>query len=262
MTGPARFARATPLRPALGRPRRAQPHARPGLPPAMGALRSLGNRSLQRAVQAHRAQVQPRDVGPVIQRQLYPPIPIVVMPPRTPEPVVVNAVDARQEPSLSWYKPWRYTGPITSFFRGDVTMTDISSMVTNVIAFLGSRSMHRLNLMDHGNAAGVEIGDDWLGSAADVTRHASTLGRLRSKFASGALVHLQNCHAGQNRDVMCTLAGAVGVPVYGGTGLQNPLLGFNLGDYVSCDAAGTFNPNAGRPSTPTAPALPRQPEMA
>jgi hypothetical protein len=30
-------------------------------------------------------------------------------------------------------------------------------------------------------------------------------------------------------------------------------MSFNLGDYVRCDSGGTFNPDAGRPSTPTSP---------
>jgi hypothetical protein len=84
-------------------------------------------------------------------------------------------------------------------------MTDIASMVKNVIAFLRGRAMHRLNVMDHGNEHGVEIGDDWLTSPADVVPHAGTLGQLRPRFASDALVHMQNCKAGQNRGVICAL---------------------------------------------------------
>ncbi|QZZ18778.1 DUF4157 domain-containing protein [Leptothermofonsia sichuanensis E412] len=187
---------------------------------------------------------------PFIQRQLLPPVPIIVQPSTA---VVVNAVDARQERSTAWYLPWRYTGPITNFFRGDVTMTNIASMVANVITFLNGRRMHRLNIMDHGNQSGVEIGDDWLASADDVSRFAGTLGSLRSHFASGAIVHMQNCRAGQNRDLICALAATFGATVYAGTGLQNPLLGFNLGDYVNCNPTGTFNPNSGRPATPTPP---------
>lgn len=201
--------------------------------------------------------VQQAAEGPrgALQCQLYPPVPIVIWP--GPQPVEVSAVDARQETGTPWYAPWRYTGPVTNFFRGDVTMTSISTMVANVLRFLGSRSMHRLNVMDHGNQNGVEIGDDWLASAADVAPHAGTLGRLRSHFAGGAFVHMQNCEAGQNHALICALAAAFGVPVYAGTGYHNPIYGFNTGDYVRCDPSGTFNPNAGRPSTP-----PATPEMA
>jgi hypothetical protein len=113
--------------------------------------------------------------------------------------------------------------------------------------------MQRLNVMDHGNQSGAQIGDDWLATTADVTRHAADLGRLRSSFASGAIVHMQNCEVGQNQALICALATAFGTPVYAGTGFHNALLGFNFGDYVRCEPSGAFNPNAGRPPTPPAP---------
>jgi hypothetical protein len=198
--------------------------------------------------------LQQRAPGSVaIQRQLFPPVPIVVTPSAPSGPVEVNAVDARQEPTIPWYAPWRYTGPVTSFFRGDVVMTDVMSMVRNVIGFLRGRSISRLNVMDHGNEDGVEIGNDWLASRADVAAMAGTIGGLRGHFASGSFVHMQNCRSGQNKDLICALSAAFGVPVYAGTGLQNPLLGFNLGDYVRCAPGGAFNPDAGRPSTPSRP---------
>lgn len=187
---------------------------------------------------------------PMIQRQLFPPIPIIVPPAQRNAPVEVNAIDARQASRTAWYKPWRYSGPITSFFRGDVEMIDIASMVRNVIAHLARRRISRLNIIDHGNEQVMEIGSDSLSTAADVAAHAATLGRLRPHFASNGFVHMQNCRAGQNRAVVCALATTFGVPVYAGTGLQNPLLGFNFGDYVRCHPNGTFNPNVGRPSTP------------
>jgi hypothetical protein len=199
-----------------------------------------------------------------LSRQLLPPMPIFPNPPKvaTASAVEVTAVDESVEKSIEWYKPWRYTGPISGAIRGNVNMTDIASMVTNVLAHLAGRSMTRLNILDHGNEHGVEIGTDWLGSAADVLAHASDLSRLRGKFSSGGFVHLQNCHAGANKDVMCALADAIGVPVFGGTGLHNPLLNFNLGDYVSCGPGGVWKPSAGRPATPAAPPAWRPDEMA
>ena len=113
--------------------------------------------------------------------------------------------------------------------------------------------MLRLNVMDHGNQNGVEIGDDWIQTPADVATHAGNLGRLTSRFASGAFVHMQNCESGQNQALICALARAFGAPVYAGTGLHNPLLGVNFGDYVRCEPGGTFTPKAGRPQTLTPP---------
>jgi hypothetical protein len=187
----------------------------------------------------------------VIQRQLYPPMPIVVRPSQSVE---VTAVDARQQTETAWYIPSRYMGPLASFFRDDVTMTSINTMVNNVIGFLRGRTMVRLNVIDHGNEHVAEIGDDLLASPEDVNRHAGALGRLSSYFASGAIVHMQNCQVGQNRALICALARVLHTPVYAGTGWDNPTLGFNLGDYVRCEPSGSFNPDAGRPSTPTRPA--------
>jgi Domain of unknown function (DUF4157) len=199
-------------------------------------------------------------VNPLIQRQLYPPIlPPVVKPPQPNQPVEINAVDARQATSIEWYKPWRYTGPVTYLFRGDVSMTSVSTMADAVLKFAGVRAIKRLNLMDHGNPTGVFIGDDWLATPADVTRFAAGLGRLKGHFTSDGFVHMQNCHAGQNQALICALAAAFGVPVFAGTSYQNPLLGFNFGDYVSCSASGTWNKNAGRPSTPETPSQPLLP---
>ncbi len=135
-------------------------------------------------------------------------------------------------------------------------------MVENVLRAVGSRRMSRLNIVDHGNAHGVEIGDDWLDSAATVNTHASALGRLRPRFATNTIVHLQNCRAGQNQGVICTMARILGVPVFAGTGLHNPVLGFNHGDYVSCGPTGPWNPDAGRPSTPTHRRPRRRPELS
>jgi len=195
------------------------------------------------------APIQLAQIPPGIQRQLYPPVPFIVRPTNPAGLVEVTAVDARQETSTPWYAPWRYTGPLANFFRGDVTMTNIASMVVNVMGFLSGRSMRRLNVIDHGNENGVEIGDDWLENLRDVAAHAGHIGQLTPRFASGAFVHMQNCNAGKNQRLICALARAFGTPVYAGTGLHNPLLGFNVGDYVQCEPGGAFNPNVGRPQT-------------
>ncbi len=212
------------------------------------ATRSLSGRRLLAHELAHTVQQAETPLG--IQRQLYPPVPIMV---KTATALEVNAIDARQETRTPWYFPWRYTGPVTNFFRGDVTMTDTASMATNVLGFLRGRKMQRLNVMDHGNKDGLEIGDDWLKNPADVVSHSGDLKRIGSSFSSGAFVHMQNCHAGQNRGLICALANAFGVPVFAGTGLHNPLLNLNFGDYVRCEPGGAFNPDAGRPQTPPSP---------
>jgi Domain of unknown function (DUF4157) len=226
------------------------PHRQSGMPDAVG---TVGGKAMHDG-----------SVGPVIQRQLYPPMPVVITPPQPNQPVVINAVDARQETATPWYLPWRYTGPLTNLFRGDVTMTSVSTMADAVLKFAGVRLINRLNVIDHGNEDGVEIGDDWLATPDDVKRFAAGFARLKGHFTGDGFVHMQNCHAGKNQALICALGAAFGVPVFAGTGFHNPLLGFNFGDYVSCGASGTWNPNAGRPSTPSPPLFPlgREPTTA
>ena len=130
----------------------------------------------------------------VVHRQLFPPLPIVVNPPRAgaATAIEVSVVDERTETSIPWYNPARFTGPLANIFRGDATMRDAATMATNVLALLRGRSMTQLNVLDHGNAEGIEIGDDWIATVADVRRVAGSLGRLRGKFTAGGFVHLQN----------------------------------------------------------------------
>jgi hypothetical protein len=227
-----------------------------------------GSRAVPSGGLAHSADAHAtaKGAGARVQRQFFDPVPLVVTPQQPGQPVEINAVDDRQEASTAWYKPWRYTGPLTGFFRGDVSMTNVSTMVDAVLKFAGARLIKRLNVIDHGNEEGVEIGDDWLTGAADVKRLGAPIAKVKGHFTSDGFVHMQNCHAGQNQTLICALADTFGVPVFAGTGFHNPLLGFNFGDYVSCSASGKWNPDAGRPSTPPAPPQPlfpgQQPAIA
>lgn len=191
----------------------------------------------------------------VIHRQLFPPAPIVLNPLHNSEPtsIEVSVVDERVDTSMPWYNPARVAGPLANWIWGNATMSDSATMAANVLALLGDRTMTRLNIMDHGNSLGIEIGSDWIATVADVKRFAGSLGRLRGKFSAGGFVHLQNCEAGANKDVMCALADVFGVPVFGGTGSQSALLPINFGSYVSCGPGAVWNPDSGRPSTPPPP---------
>jgi hypothetical protein len=197
-----------------------------------------------------RQQVQQKSL---IQRQ-YPPMPIIIRPSQT-QSVEVTAMDKRVE-SGPWYWLPRYGGPLLGAL-GDVEMTNTVSMANNVIRYLHGRRMHRLNINDHGNNSGLEIGDDYI-TSANVSAYVPTLTRLRPHFESNGIAHFQNCDAGQNQSLICAIAAAFGVPVYAGTGLQEGTF-FNFGDYVRCDPNGTFHPDVGRPPTPSSPVVP---EMA
>ncbi len=129
---------------------------------------------------------------------------------------------------------------------GEVYMSDVDSMVENVLERLQQGKITRLNILDHGNSNTIQIGNDRIGTG-NLSNYAEQLGWLNGRFASGGFVHIQHCEAGQNKDLICGLAEIFGVPVYAGTGAHNPVYRFNFGDYVKCDPDGTFYPDAGRP---------------
>jgi hypothetical protein len=121
---------------------------------------------------------------------------------------------------------------------GELTMTSVANMVDNIIGHLSAwwrpsfmKKMRRLNILDHGNASGMEIGDDWV-TAASFGTYSPTLGRLCGYFHQGAFVHLQHCEVGQNIGLMTQLADLWQVPVVAGRGFTNPVYRFNTGNYV------------------------------
>ena len=73
---------------------------------------------------------------------------------------------------------------------------------------------------------------------------------LNPRFAPDGFVHLQHCNIGQNRDLLSKLAKIWQVPVYAGTGTQNPVYRFNTGSYVRANPDGSFESHVGRPVYP------------
>ena len=129
---------------------------------------------------------------------------------------------------------------------GEVYMTNVQTMVDNVLTEIGQRNMSRLNILDHGNENRIQIGNDRI-TPANVGIYTPNLQRLQGHFSANGFVHLQHCDIGQNQALICALAAAFGVPVYAGTGKEKMLFRFNTGDYVRCDPNGTFDPDVGRP---------------
>jgi hypothetical protein len=160
---------------------------------------------------------------------------------------------------------------------GELYMTSVTDMVTKVLAYLASYSppvsphaitayamshgrvplptppapgttkMSRLNVLDHGNSSGVEIGTDWVTTASFAT-YQPTLARLAPKFDTGAFGHLQHCEAGMNLRLMEMFADTFGVPVVAGRGYQNPLYRLNTGNFVRVYPVG---PTGTRPPSDT-----------
>jgi hypothetical protein len=138
-------------------------------------------------------------------------------------------------------------GWMAGFFRiGEVYMTNVTTMVKNVLKALDKHRILRLNILDHGNQNGIQIGNDWI-TTQSIARYRPVLTRLRGRFAANGFVHVQHCNAGQNLNLIRALAATFGVPVYAGTGAHNPIYRFNLGDYVKCDSKGKCKTTVGRP---------------
>ena len=141
--------------------------------------------------------------------------------------------------------------------EGEIYMQDVASMVRNVLAALvpyrrvcapgqSNLKMNRLNILDHGNDNGLEIGSDWI-TPRTVRRHEPELAKLNGNFAARGFVHLQHCNVGSNRSLMCELARIFGVDVYAGTGKHNPVYRFNTGSYIRATPGGTYTVDVGRP---------------
>jgi RHS repeat-associated protein len=148
--------------------------------------------------------------------------------------------DAKSEPiELDIGDDYDLTGWVEGATRvGEVYLTDVNSMVRNVLATAGSRQIKRLNIRVHGSSSGVKIGSD----SVDINTFAvyrSQLAQLQGRFAPGGFVHLQACNVGQSQAFLRQLAVTLGVPVYAGTGRQNNVLRFNTGNYVVCNSSGS-----------------------
>jgi hypothetical protein len=133
-----------------------------------------------------------------------------------------------------------------ALFIGEIAFTNVNNLVENVLSELGTRKVRRLDIDDHGNEEGMELGDDWV-SESNLATYAPVLQRLRGKFTSNGFVHLQGCHVGANRRFLVAVAEVVGVPVWAGTGYDAPGYGLNLGTYVRASPDGSFQTGFWRP---------------
>lgn len=134
---------------------------------------------------------------------------------------------------------------------GEIYMSDVSSMVVNVISKVHrsgfpKTTIHRLNILDHGDDSGVEIGSDWIDTST-FKRFEPSLMLLRFFFSRSGFVHLQHCNVGSNHTLLTMFARAFGVNVYAGTGAHNPLYRFNLGEYDRCSPSGVCVHDVNRP---------------
>jgi hypothetical protein len=139
----------------------------------------------------------------------------------------------------------------------EVYMSDIKSMVSNVLKVKSSYKIRRLDIIDHGNPYWVEFGKDKVGlkselveslkkHISDITDVASELSKLTPHFENNGFVHLQHCSIGQNRQLMVAFAKLWNVPVYAGTSYHRPVIRRQDGTYMRADPNGAYYPG-GRP---------------
>jgi hypothetical protein len=141
-----------------------------------------------------------------------------------------------------------FAGWVNSATRvGEIYMTNVTSMVDNVLAEANDRAISRLNILDHGNRTRIQIGDDRI-TLGNLQQHEPELQRLRGHFTPGGFVHLHHCEIGLNQPLLLELARIWQVPVYAGTGDQNGLR-FNSGEYVQCEVPNGCTENVRRPGT-------------
>ena len=142
----------------------------------------------------------------------------------------------------------KINGWLASVFRfGEIYMRDVKSMVQNVLHAAKTQEIDRLNIIDHGDEDGMQIGDDYV-SDLTLSSFKSALRRLTGNFSDDGFVHLQHCQVGQNRVLLLALARLWGVPVFAGTGYEQGVFEFNTGYYVRADPDGvTYESDVDRP---------------
>lgn len=90
-------------------------------------------------------------------------------------------------------------------------------------------TVSRINIIGHGNAAGVQIGGHFV-DHHNFPDYEGHLRKLRSVLDGEGFIHIMGCAVGQNEKLLVMFAKACAVPVYAGTSAENVLLNFNVGD--------------------------------
>lgn len=130
---------------------------------------------------------------------------------------------------------------------GEVEFSDVRTLVSNVRARAGAcAGLRRLNILDHGNSSGIELGTDWI-TVTSLPTYRQQLEQLAELFSDNGFLHLQHCDAGQNHALLAAISAIVKVPVYAGTGAHNPVYRFNFGRYERCVVSGDCESDVARP---------------
>jgi hypothetical protein len=112
---------------------------------------------------------------------------------------------------------------------------NIKDMVFQIRCATGKGQMERLIVMSHGISQGdtILIGSESL-SSGNISQYNRLLSEVAPYFSKNGYAHFESCDVGSNcgKSVLVALAKMFGVPVYGGVGLENPIMHYNGGGYV------------------------------
>lgn len=140
-----------------------------------------------------------------------------------------------------------YVGWLAAATRTDeVYMSDVHSMVDNVMAKAGTNKISRLNILDHGNKTTMQIGKHKI-NVNNYLMFEGVFVKLQPYFAATGFAHFQHCNIGENYALLRLFANTWKVPVFAGTGKHNPVYRFNFGDYVRCNPDGLCTKGVSRP---------------
>jgi hypothetical protein len=140
---------------------------------------------------------------------------------------------------------------------GEVYMSDVKSMVANVLKKKGRYKIRRLDMVDHGNKLWFQVGKDSVGlhrqlndeqkkMVKDLSEVTPEFLKLRPEFEHWGFVHLQHCHIGLNKDLIVAVAKLLNVSIYAGTDYHRAAIRRQDGDYMRADPNGAYY-QTGRP---------------
>ena len=129
---------------------------------------------------------------------------------------------------------------------GELDVASVDAMVQAVSNQVQGDLITRLNIVGHGSAASFSVGNDEV-MVINFDQFYPSLRKLSYKFDARGFVHLQQCETGQCIPLLVKLAQAVQVPVYAGTGDENPVYHFNWGKYVYATPDGSSGSLPSRP---------------
>lgn len=159
----------------------------------------------------------------------------------------VSVLSRNDEHSFAEDPHGAYTDLLVSFTDlSSLRVHSVGEMMAKVRGVVARRKLRSLHILGHGMPNFIEIGSDTI-FEHEAGKWVPVLAPLRPLFETGAFVHLHHCYAGLSKPILTGLAKGFGVPVYGGTDQENPILGYNRGVFACGTPDGKYHANLARP---------------